>query len=930
MMTPHTPPPNPQDLPQEGSVLAPPIPCAKGPGYRPSFWERHRDRIIEAHRGPAPKRYSLGEIASGWLAFWRQPAHIVQFLIFLLLVAYFFYQASIYWVAVIDDSYITFRFSDHLVRGHGLVFNEGGPRVEGFTNFLWMVSCAAAIAAGWDVMFFSKWLGLACAVGTIVTSWCFARRLTGNSSVFNLLPVALLCTSSHFAHWSLMGMETQMATFFVFATFARFQTEMTDHRAWLISPFTATLAAMTRIDSLYYLSPLGVYGLVLILQGSLRLSRMLWWSGFAAATFGAYFAWKVAYFGDIAPNTYYAKQRLVNVNPEKVRGKAHLYQFYMNQNGDNAEPLDFGSIPKDLPRRAALVRARLLYELRGGKANSLWWMNWWMGSLAVVVLFPRMRNWFLVLAPVGMNVYYVYHVDGDWMPNFRFFQVVLPFLAIAGAEAVQRLRESAAKRPGAIAAAAGCWLSLVLAGNALEQARVGYVYVFGRDPMWLPRGQNWSAPEEVRKAYTRGFSPPLGPVSDWMLLNTVDGGSIFMSDIGQPLWFASHLNLYDVDGLTDKHLAHAPSVRGNLKTPQEHYADILRERNIVSPTPAQEKQFRLEAQKRDFDAHLARNTDYILRQKRPEYLLIFLNHEGGDPNKRGWPYPEISARVYNDPARETEYTFLWREPKVANVWNTVFRRNDVPVTVPDEVKVERLRRTIERNPRLYYLVRLAYDEMVKMQPGPARDACRALVLENLPRLKANPETEAELVRRAVSGGDEEFASRILERALARSPNDLTLLRAKADAEWRRGNKEKAIEALEAVARQAPASDNGNHYTLTWYYEASGKPDKANEVSRQAIARNPRDKRAWTDLATVAARATFRSDLSPQRRLHFKRTSLEGWLGLQSIEGAATPKDVLDGIETLKAEIAELERELGIEPGAPIPPAPAPPAAPAGN
>ena len=37
-----------------------------------------------------------------------------------------------------DDAYITFRYVDNWVRGHGLVFNPG-ERVMGYSNFLWVV-----------------------------------------------------------------------------------------------------------------------------------------------------------------------------------------------------------------------------------------------------------------------------------------------------------------------------------------------------------------------------------------------------------------------------------------------------------------------------------------------------------------------------------------------------------------------------------------------------------------------------------------------------------------------------------------------------------------------------------------------------------------------------------------------------------------------
>ena len=46
-----------------------------------------------------------------------------------------------------DDAYISFRYADNLVNGHGLVFNPG-ERVEGITNLLWTVLFVPVLAAG--------------------------------------------------------------------------------------------------------------------------------------------------------------------------------------------------------------------------------------------------------------------------------------------------------------------------------------------------------------------------------------------------------------------------------------------------------------------------------------------------------------------------------------------------------------------------------------------------------------------------------------------------------------------------------------------------------------------------------------------------------------------------------------------------------------
>ena len=42
-----------------------------------------------------------------------------------------------------DDSMISMRFARNLAHGHGFVWNVLGPRIEGFTNLLWVLVMAA-------------------------------------------------------------------------------------------------------------------------------------------------------------------------------------------------------------------------------------------------------------------------------------------------------------------------------------------------------------------------------------------------------------------------------------------------------------------------------------------------------------------------------------------------------------------------------------------------------------------------------------------------------------------------------------------------------------------------------------------------------------------------------------------------------------------
>jgi hypothetical protein len=50
-----------------------------------------------------------------------------------------------------EDAFILFRYAEHLAAGHGIVFNAGGPQVEGATDFLFLVWLAGLVRIGFDV-----------------------------------------------------------------------------------------------------------------------------------------------------------------------------------------------------------------------------------------------------------------------------------------------------------------------------------------------------------------------------------------------------------------------------------------------------------------------------------------------------------------------------------------------------------------------------------------------------------------------------------------------------------------------------------------------------------------------------------------------------------------------------------------------------------
>jgi hypothetical protein len=68
-------------------------------------------------------------------------------------------QAAFLWSFSIDDAGISFRYAAHLAEGGGFVWNVDGPRVEGYSNFLWVLILAAGRWVGFNIEIFAKILG---------------------------------------------------------------------------------------------------------------------------------------------------------------------------------------------------------------------------------------------------------------------------------------------------------------------------------------------------------------------------------------------------------------------------------------------------------------------------------------------------------------------------------------------------------------------------------------------------------------------------------------------------------------------------------------------------------------------------------------------------------------------------------------------------
>ncbi|RMF85727.1 MAG: hypothetical protein D6736_16680, partial [Nitrospinota bacterium] len=108
--------------------------------------------------------------------------------------------------SVVDDAYISFRYLDNWLAGHGLVYNPG-ERVEGYTNFLWIVLLAPLRLLGLQPELASFVLSLA-ALALLLGAVFRTASSLADSPVAGGAALLLAASSAHLARWTTSGMET--------------------------------------------------------------------------------------------------------------------------------------------------------------------------------------------------------------------------------------------------------------------------------------------------------------------------------------------------------------------------------------------------------------------------------------------------------------------------------------------------------------------------------------------------------------------------------------------------------------------------------------------------------------------------------------------------------------------------------------------------
>jgi hypothetical protein len=202
-----------------------------------------------------------------------------------------------------DDVFITFRYAEHVASDNGFVWNIRGAHTEGYTNFLFVLLLAGSRLLTSDLLAVSQIIGLLSTIVTGIVLYGIGSKVRGYSA--GLLASALYFFTPLTWVNALSGMETSLFVMLVaVAIFCAVRDRMFGAFA------SALLATLTRPEG----ALLGLILLVISMTSPPWSSKKHDLKNITTAFIFAFFVplviyavWKYFYFGELLPNSFYAK-----------------------------------------------------------------------------------------------------------------------------------------------------------------------------------------------------------------------------------------------------------------------------------------------------------------------------------------------------------------------------------------------------------------------------------------------------------------------------------------------------------------------------------------------------------------------------------------------------------------------------------------------
>lgn len=430
-----------------------------------------------------------------------------------------------------DDTHITLRYARNLADGYGLRFNPGEQPVEGYTNFLLTVFLAGCAKIGLPLLTVTKIVSIGAALGVVIATYLLATLVLPDApGLLRATPSLVMAGCGWFAYYAAIGLETHL-----FALLVTVAACLVLLRKWPWAGGVFAAAYLTRPEGA------GLWAVTLawlVWQawiGPFFAQRMAFlrtyepgerpgWRGVLAfalpfvAIAGLHEAWRLSYYGEPVPNTFYDK---VGSTAQQVR-----------------RGIDY--VAHSLPQLHPLTLTVLVV-------------------LLVLVPSTAVRDravQYLALL-VAAFVSYIILVGGDFIgPRFLFH--VFPFiivLAVAGIRSLLRIPWRGFRRDATAVDAGG---RRAVRASPLAAFSVALIAFWLFVPLVSP---NTFIKQRVASTHMRVVTG-LTALGEY-LRETASPDATLAIDAAGVVPYISRLSTLDMLGLSDFHIAHTVKATGD-------------------------------------------------------------------------------------------------------------------------------------------------------------------------------------------------------------------------------------------------------------------------------------------------------------------------------------------------------------------------------
>jgi hypothetical protein len=419
-----------------------------------------------------------------------------------------------------DDAMIAMCYARNAAHGQGLVWTPGGERVEGYTNPLWLFYMAVLhvlpVPAS-KISLLVQMSGAACLAWNLLYVKKIAEFLAPEATLAWVGAVLLTAFYLPLNNWAIQGMEVGVLTLFVsLAVWTSLKSICSGEFPWLLYVLMG-LSLLVRIDMLVPCVIISAY--LALVDANRRWRHGLVAIAVLGLSLALQTAFRLWYFGDLLPNTYYLKMTGYPALLRIARGLLVLLDF-------------------------------------------VGYFNWILFLLPLVLLIIRPDKWIaLPIAVFAGQVAYSVYTGGDcwewWGGSNRFLSLAMPLhfiLLCCALDAVLRCLEA-----GGLAQLRPPWLWVRRAWRPCTMAFLLLVTLLNTNA--LRGARSW--------VYWRLEEPPLHVRDNQRMVQrariieqtTAPDAKVAVQWAGIVPYFANR-PVIDLLGKNDRYIAHLPMHRG--------------------------------------------------------------------------------------------------------------------------------------------------------------------------------------------------------------------------------------------------------------------------------------------------------------------------------------------------------------------------------